>query len=78
MTIINRNNLSIFNQYMLDGIHEAMKAVGIPVTGIQNVQIRKLANKAIYNLQGQYVGNTLLSSLSSGIYIQNGTKYVVR
>ena len=78
MTIINRNNLSIFNQYMLDGIHEAMKAVGIPVTGIQNVQIRKPANKAIYNLQGQYVGNTLLSSLSSGIYIQNGTKYVVR
>ena len=78
MTIINRQALSIYNNYMMSGIHEAMEESGIPVTGIQAVHTKQSADNGVYNLQGQYVCNTMLSSLPSGVYIYNGTKYVVK
>lgn len=74
MTIINRKNLSIYNQYMLDGIHEAMEAVGLPVSAMQSVGMNVLKkDEKCYDLQGR-----LTSSLSRGIYIQNGKKFSVR
>ena len=74
MTIINRKNLSIYNQYMLDGIHEAMEAVGLPVSAMQSVGMNELKkDEKCYDLQGR-----LTSSLSRGIYIQNGKKFSVR
>ena len=74
MTIINRKNLSIYNQYMLDGIHEAMEVVGLPVSAMQSVGMNVLKkDEKCYDLQGR-----LTSSLSRGIYIQNGKKFSVR
>ena len=75
MTIINRKNLSIYNQYMLDGIHEAMEAVGLPVSALGSVwlDVLNMDNK-YYDLQGR----SLTSCLSKGIYIQNGKKFAVR
>ena len=74
MTIINRKDLSIYNQYMLDGIHEAMEAVGLPVSAMQSVGMNVLKkDEKCYDLQGR-----LTSSLSRGIYIQNGKKFSVR
>ena len=74
MTIINRKNLSIYNQYMLDGIHEAMEVVGLPVSAMQSVGMNVLKkDEKCYDLQGR-----LASSLSRGIYIQNGKKFSVR
>lgn len=78
MTIINRQALSIYNNYMMSGIHEAMEESGIPVTAVQAVHTNQSAGSGVYNLQGQYVCSTLLSSLPSGFYIHNGTKYVVK
>ena len=74
MTIINRKNLSIYNQFMLDGIHEAMEAVGLPVSAMQSVWLDVLKeDDKRYDLQGR-----LTSSVSKGIYIQNGKKFAVR
>ena len=74
MTIINRKDLSIYNHYMLDGIHEAMEAVGLPVSAMQSVGMNVLKkDEKCYDLQGR-----LTSSLSRGIYIQNGKKFSVR
>ena len=39
--------------------------------------IRVKANGRVYNLNGQYVGNSL-NGLQPGIYIQNGKKVVVK
>lgn len=77
MTLINRMTLSVYNTYMMSGIHEAMEEAGIPLT-IQNIQADKQVDGAIYNLQGQLVSNTLLSPLPSGVYIHQGEKFVVK
>ena len=47
-------------------------------TGIEDLVIDGVkANGRVYNLNGQYVGNSL-NGLQSGIYIQNGKKIVVK
>ena len=47
-------------------------------TGIEDLEIDGVkANGRVYNLNGQYVGNSL-NGLQSGIYIQNGKKIVVK
>lgn len=69
MTIINRKTLSIYNPYMLDGIHEAMTA-----TGINDITIAPdspAPSSSCYNLQGQRVTET-----TKGLIIRNGHKYV--
>ena len=79
MTIINRKNLSIYNPYMLKGIHEAMEAVGIPVTAINAVlKDRTDRTDAIYDLNGRLVadGQTAISQIPKNICIQNGNKFV--
>lgn len=59
--------LSAFN-VVIDGV-----ANGIEDLVIDNVK----ANGRVYNLNGQYVGNSL-NGLQSGLYIQNGKKIVVK
>lgn len=47
-------------------------------TGIEDLVIDGVkANGRVYNLNGQYVGNSL-NGLQSGIYIQNGKKIVIK
>ena len=83
MTIIDRKNLSIYNQYMLDGIHEAMKAVGI--TGIEEVRSQEpkangqqlTANSQIYDLQGRRL-TSHPSPHTPHPYIQNGKLVAVK
>ena len=58
---------SAFN-VVIDGV-----ANGIEDLVIDNVK----ANGRVYNLNGQYVGNSL-NGLQPGIYIQNGKKIVVK
>ena len=76
MTIINRKDLTIYNSYMMDGIHEAMEAVGIPVSGIAPVyQGSKPANERVYDLSGRLVSDNSTSHPVWGVYIQNGIKF---
>ena len=78
MTIVDRQNLTIYNQYMMDGIHEAMEAVGIPITALSPVKMNKtgMGNK-IYDLSGRLVTDNPTIQLPKGIYIQNGHKYII-
>ena len=47
-------------------------------TGIEDLVIDGVkANGRVYNLNGQYVGNSL-NGLQPGLYIQNGKKIVVK
>lgn len=79
MTIINRRNCTIFNSYMMDGIHEAMEAVGIPVTAIPAVRNdRTDRGIRIYDLSGRLVADGQTSPLPKGIYIKNGRKYIIQ
>lgn len=65
-------------------LNPATPAAGIKVvidgtaTGIEDLVIDGIkANGRVYNLNGQYVGNSL-NGLQPGIYIQNGKKVVVK
>ena len=46
-------------------------------TGISGVAAENVDNNKVYNLSGQYVGDSL-ESLPAGIYIQNGKKVIVK
>ena len=75
MTIIDRKNLTIYNNYMMDGIHEAMEEAGIS-TAILSPQSEVPAQEspAIYDLQGR-----VMAAVPDGaIYIRGGRKYVGR
>ena len=51
---------------------------GTTTTGIEDLVVDGVkANGRVYNLNGQYVGNSL-NGLQPGIYIQNGKKVVVK
>ena len=65
-------------------LNPATPAAGINVvidgttTGIEDLVVDGVkANGRVYNLNGQYVGNSL-NGLQPGIYIQNGKKVVVK
>ena len=80
MTIIDRKNLSVYNPYMMEGIHEAMEVVGIPVTAVSSVKNDRAVTNSIYDLSGRIVAENQLkaSLLPKGIYIRNGKKYVIQ
>ena len=79
MTIINRKNLTIYNPYMMDGIHEAMEAVGIPVTAVPTVSSDKTdADGSTYDLSGRLVSVSPATQLPKGVYIRSGKKHIVR
>ncbi|MBQ6203067.1 MAG: glycoside hydrolase family 5 protein [Prevotella sp.] len=78
MTIINRKDLTIYNQYMIDGIHEAMEAVGIPLTAISSIKNGRTETRSrIYDLSGRVVPDQQMSRLPKGVYIQNGRKHII-
>lgn len=61
-----------FNQNQLQAVIDGT------TTGIEDLVIDGVkANGRVYNLNGQYVGNSL-NGLQPGIYIQNGKKIVVK
>ena len=69
MTIINRSTKSIYNNYMMEGIKEAIEE--LKPTSIQYIKKEVLpCNKNTYNLSGQRV-----TTSSRGLHIQNGKKY---
>ena len=81
MTIINRKDLTIYNPYMLDGIHEAMEAVGIPVTAVTTLKYDKSnTDQNVYDLSGRRVAESLIAkkNLPKGIYVQNGKKCIIQ
>lgn len=72
MTIINRSNLSIYNQYMLNGIKEAMEELDNN-TGVSLISNdRKSETPYYYSLNGQRTDQP-----SRGIYIKNGKKFIL-
>ena len=46
-------------------------------TSINKVDYKPNVNESVYNLKGQYVGNSL-EGLPKGIYIKGGKKQVVK
>ncbi|MEE0336632.1 MAG: hypothetical protein U0I89_04990, partial [Prevotella sp.] len=44
-------------------------------TGINNIETNAAVNGKVYNLNGQYVGNSL-NGLKKGIYVVNGKKVI--
>ena len=79
MTIIDRKNLTIYNKYMMDGIHEAMDEVGISVSGISGIlNDRTVKNDRIYDLSGRHVTDKTAVQLPKGIYILNGKKHIIQ
>ena len=71
MTIINRKDLSIYNNYMMEGIREALEATAIQTITTQTVS----SDDSIYDLQGRRVET---AQIPKGIYIQNGKKWISR
>lgn len=63
---------------VLDGIgNEAKVNIGGGLSSIDKLMNGEAMTGKVYNLNGQYVGNTL-DGLAKGLYIMNGKKYVVK
>jgi aryl-phospho-beta-D-glucosidase BglC (GH1 family) len=74
MTIIDRKNLTVFGIYAMEGINEIYpRPSESAVRAIQRTAGEKA--KQIYRIDGQKVAEC---QLITGIYIQNGQKFVVR
>ena len=72
MTIIDRKQLSVFNQHAIDGIAEGVAAAtwGGPATSVQRVPFRPAPERA-YSLSGQRVGAGF-----RGLVVSGGRKYI--
>lgn len=63
---------------VLDGTgNEAKVNIGGGLSSIDKLMNGEAMTGKVYNLNGQYVGNTL-DGLAKGLYIMNGKKYVVK
>lgn len=63
---------------VLDGVgNEAKVNIGGGLSSIDKLMNGEAMTGKVYNLNGQYVGNTL-DGLAKGLYIMNGKKYVVK
>lgn len=63
---------------VLDGTgNEAKVNIGGGLSSIDKLMYGEAMTGKVYNLNGQYVGNTL-DGLAKGLYIMNGKKYVVK
>lgn len=51
--------------------------IGDGTTGINGIVVKELGDGKVFNLSGQYMGNSA-EGLSKGIYIRNGKKFVVK
>ena len=74
------NNLSTAKQLTMriNGIEDNNETTAIWNTVIGNDDNAEVASKGIYNLSGQKMNVTDTRSLSKGIYIVNGKKYIVK
>lgn len=73
------NTMKGFRAYFMVPSGSSAAAININIdgetTGINNIETNAAVNGKVYNLNGQYVGNSL-NGLKKGIYVVNGKKVI--
>lgn len=73
------NTMKGFRAYFMVPSGSSAAAININIdgetTGINNIETEATVNGKVYNLNGQYVGNSL-NGLKKGIYVVNGKKVI--
>lgn len=73
------NTMKGFRAYFMVPSGSSAAALNINIdgetTGINNIETNAAVNDKVYNLNGQYVGNSL-NGLKKGIYVVNGKKVI--
>ncbi len=73
------NTMKGFRAYFMVPSGASAAAININIdgetTGINNIETNATVNSKVYNLNGQYVGNSL-NGLKKGIYVVNGKKVI--
>lgn len=73
------NTMKGFRAYFMVPSGSSAAAININIdgetTGINNIETEATVNDKVYNLNGQYVGNSL-NGLKKGIYVVNGKKVI--
>lgn len=73
------NTMKGFRAYFMVPSGASAAAININIdgetTGINNIETNAAVNGKVYNLNGQYVGNSL-NGLKKGIYVVNGKKVI--
>lgn len=73
------NTMKGFRAYFMVPSGASAAAININIdgetTGINNIETEATVNGKVYNLNGQYVGNSL-NGLKKGIYVVNGKKVI--
>lgn len=73
------NTMKGFRAYFMVPKGSSAAAININIdgetTGINNIETKATVNGKVYNLNGQYVGNSL-NGLKKGIYVVNGKKVI--
>ena len=73
------NTMKGFRAYFMVPSGSSAAAININIdgetTGINNIETETTVNGKVYNLNGQYVGNSL-NGLKKGIYVVNGKKVI--
>lgn len=73
------NTMKGFRAYFMVPSGASAAAININIdgetTGINNIETNATVNGKVYNLNGQYVGNSL-NGLKKGIYVVNGKKVI--
>lgn len=73
------NTMKGFRAYFMVPSGSSAAAININIdgetTGINNIETNATVNGKVYNLNGQYVGNSL-NGLKKGIYVVNGKKVI--
>lgn len=73
------NTMKGFRAYFMVPSGTSAAAININIdgetTGINNIETNAAVNGKVYNLNGQYVGNSL-NGLKKGIYVVNGKKVI--
>ena len=73
--------------FMFDDVLSSLNAASAKITwmfdgqptSIDEIESEKIADDAVYTIQGQFVGRGInTKSLPSGIYIMNGQKVVIK
>ena len=71
MTIVDRKNLKVYNNYMMDAIQQALTGQDTGISALATTA----SDAAVYDLAGRRIDN---SQQMKGLFIQNGRKYIIR
>lgn len=72
------NTLAGNNTTSASQSHALVIGIGNGTTSIKGVSVQKDTDEKVFNLAGQYVGNSTTTGLTKGIYIRDGKKFVVK